>query len=376
MEPERLRADTAEKDLAELRQATHGWLSAGHALKLQAAGEARKSGYAEGYAEGRAELQAARASFSEQLLRSRREVAAARAETVELVAAAAAAGTAALSKSRDFWRAEGRAEGVAAAAAERAAAAAAADGGGLREAFSAYVVSAHEQKLSAVAAEREAAGEVARDLSEELASANEMLATLLKVRLRFLRPCVSFSFVSREGCEALKSALKARFPVLVPEPMCGASEAMPPRTSGFATYPRVRVPAVSTAPQEHRKRSALLEQVQGDDIPRSQSERSRHLSRISCVLFNNTILQDAINIWYRFFDRCQPLEPSALPEAGSSLSSPFLGGPHSPSRFCSIPMYRSPQPPNVLGRGCAFSERSFRAGARIGDGDETRLGAG
>ena len=178
VEPERLRADSAEKSLAELRQATHGWLSAGHALKLQAAEEARKGGFAEGYAEGRAEL-------SEKLLRSRREVAAARAETVELVAAAGAAGAAALAKSRDVWRAEGRAEGVAAEKAAAEKAAAAADGGdGLREAFSAYVVSAHEQRLSAVAAEREAGGKVARSLSRELASANEMLATLLKVRWR------------------------------------------------------------------------------------------------------------------------------------------------------------------------------------------------
>lgn len=178
MEPERLRADTAERELAELRRATHGWLSAGHTLKLRAAEEARKSGHADGYAEGRAELQAARAKFSEQLLRSRREVAAARSETVELVAAAGAAGAAALSKSRDVWRAEGRAEGVAAVTTEQAVA----DDGGVRAAFSAYVVSAHEQKLSALAAEREVAGEVARDLSEELANANEMLATLLKVR--------------------------------------------------------------------------------------------------------------------------------------------------------------------------------------------------
>lgn len=181
VEPEKLRADTAEKNLDELRQATLGWLSAGHTLKLQAAEEARRSGFAEGYAEGRAELQATRAEFSEQLLRSRREVAAARAETVELVAAAGAAGAAALSKSRGVWRAEGRAEGVAAAAAEQAAAGGGA-GDGLRETFLAYVVSAHEQKLSAVAAEREAAGEAARDLSRELASANDMLATLLKVR--------------------------------------------------------------------------------------------------------------------------------------------------------------------------------------------------
>eukprot|EP00903_Cladosiphon_okamuranus_P016183 g14934.t1 len=181
VEPERLRADAAEENLAELRQATHGWLSAGHALKLQAAEEARKSGFAEGYAEGRAELQAARAEFSEQLLRSRWEVAAARAETVELVAAAGAAGAAALTKSRDAWRAEGRAEGVEAAAAEQAAEGSSA-GDGLRAAFSAYVVSAHEQKLSAVAAERRASEEAARDLSRELASANEMLAALLKER--------------------------------------------------------------------------------------------------------------------------------------------------------------------------------------------------
>lgn len=212
MEPERFRADTAERDLAELRQATHGWLAAGHALKLQAAEEARKSGYAEGYAEGRAELRAARAAFSEQLLRSRREVAAARAETVELVAAAGAAGAAALSKSRDVWRAQGRAEGIAAVAGERAVtAAAAADDDGLREVFSAYVVSAHEQKLSAVAAERQAAEEVARDLSGELASANEMLVTLLKVRrLRFsLRPCVRaclFCFSGKAASEALAEA--------------------------------------------------------------------------------------------------------------------------------------------------------------------------
>lgn len=235
-EPERLRADKAEEDLAELREATHGWLSAGHALKLRAAEEARESGYAVGYAEGRAELLAERAASSEQLLRSRREVAAARAETVELVAAAGAAGAAALSKSRDVWRAEGRAEGLVAAAEQ----AAGADDGGVREAFSAYVVSAHEQKLSAVAKEREAAGEIARALSRELASANEMLATLLKVRrdpVAFSTPaphacvracvrlCVRVCFVFRgekaaidrsiKGRdETLAAALKARSPVV------------------------------------------------------------------------------------------------------------------------------------------------------------------
>lgn len=145
--------------------------------------EARKSGHADGYADARAELQAARASFSEQLAHSRQEVAAARSEAVDLVAAAGTAGAAALAKSRDVWRAKGRAEGVAAAAvaAGQAGAGAGADAAEVREAFAAYVVSAHEQKLSAVAAERETSREVARGLSRELADSNEMLATLLKV---------------------------------------------------------------------------------------------------------------------------------------------------------------------------------------------------
>lgn len=188
VEPQRLRADAAENDLSELRQATHGWLSAAHALKLEAVAEARESGHADGYAEGRAELQAARASFSEQLAHSRREVAVARSEAFDLVAAAGSAGTAALVKSRDFWRAYGRAEGIAAAAgaagqagAPVAVAVAVSDTAEVREAFAAYAVSAHEQKLSAVAAEREASQEVARGLSRELAESNEMLATLLKV---------------------------------------------------------------------------------------------------------------------------------------------------------------------------------------------------
>lgn len=190
VEPQKTRADAAENDLSELRQATHGWLAAAHALKLEAVAEARKSGHADGYADGRAELQAARASFSEQLAQSRQEVAAARSEAVDLVAAAGAAGAAALAKSRDVWRASGRAEGIAAAAATVAGQAGAGAVAGaeedaaaeMREAFAAYVVSAHEQKLSAVALEREASQKVERRLSRELADANTMLATSLKVR--------------------------------------------------------------------------------------------------------------------------------------------------------------------------------------------------
>lgn len=114
----------------------------------------------------------------------REELVVARAETADMVAAAGAAGAAALAKSRDVWRAEGRAEGHAAAAiAEKnrmveEGRGANDDGGEVREVFAAYVVSAHEQKLAAVAA----AGERARELSEELERARAALATLSEVR--------------------------------------------------------------------------------------------------------------------------------------------------------------------------------------------------
>ncbi|CAM9455544.1 unnamed protein product [Ectocarpus sp. 12 AP-2014] len=86
------------------------------------------------------------------------------------------AGAAALLKSRDVWRAEGR------AAAEQEPLAGEDVAAEVREAFAAYVVSAHEQRLAAVVRERERAGEAARELSRELARANEMLAALSKER--------------------------------------------------------------------------------------------------------------------------------------------------------------------------------------------------
>ncbi|CAM9455615.1 unnamed protein product, partial [Ectocarpus sp. 12 AP-2014] len=48
VQPQKFRADAAERDLSELRQAAHGWLSAAHALKLEAVAEARENGFAEG----------------------------------------------------------------------------------------------------------------------------------------------------------------------------------------------------------------------------------------------------------------------------------------------------------------------------------------
>lgn len=248
MEPEKRRADAAEAGLSELRQAAHGWLSTAHTLKLEAAAEARASGFSEGRVRGRSEgsgeaeaemlslrteLGAAREAFAAQLtlarkerLALREEVLEARTEACDMVAAAGAAGAAALTKSREVWVAEGRVEGYAGGMAEglaegRAAGraegmmegralgrgdtnkelavrvrnaergpapAAAAEEDAmqaeveLREAFAAYVVSAHEQKLRMMATEKEASRAVARGLSEELVGAREVLATLLKVR--------------------------------------------------------------------------------------------------------------------------------------------------------------------------------------------------
>lgn len=247
VEPEKRRADAAEAGLSELRQAAHGWLSTAHTLKLEAAAEARASGFAEGRVRGRSEgageaeaemlslrseLGAAREAFAAQLtlarkerLALREEVLEARTEACDIVAAAGAAGAAALAKSREVWVAEGRVEGYAGGMAEGlaegraagraegmvegralgrgdankelavrvseaergpAAAAAEEDAVGaeveLREAFATYVVNAHEQKLRMMATEKEASRAVARGLSEELVAAREVLATLLKVR--------------------------------------------------------------------------------------------------------------------------------------------------------------------------------------------------
>eukprot|EP00904_Undaria_pinnatifida_P007104 jgi/Undpi1/3523/HiC_scaffold_16.g06895.m1 len=143
VEPQRKRADAAETELSELRQATHNWLAAAHALKLEAAAEAHAKGYLDGHAQGRAEaeleaeaekntlrteLHTAREALSGQLSQARRErlalveeVATARSEAVEMVAAVGAAGTAALTKSRTAWLAEGRAEGFAAGLAHKTA---------------------------------------------------------------------------------------------------------------------------------------------------------------------------------------------------------------------------------------------------------------
>lgn len=243
VEPQRRRADAAEAGLSELRQAAHGWLSAAQVIKLEASAEARAKGYSEGRARGRsegeleadakmrslrAEVHQAREAFLDLLARSQRErlslreeAVEARNEAVEMVAAVGAAGAAALAKSRDVWVAQGRAEGFASGLAEglaegsavgreegraqgradagielgarvrgaeerEAAAVAAASEAGeaevkLREAFAAYVVNAHEQKLRVAGTAKEESWQVTRGLSEELASAREMLAELLKV---------------------------------------------------------------------------------------------------------------------------------------------------------------------------------------------------
>lgn len=244
VEPERQRADASESKLSELRQAAHGWLATAHALKLEAAAEARVNGYTEGRERGRSEgkvaveaetrslqmeLHEAREVFSELLLRShgerlslKEEVVAARGETVGVLAAAGAAATVALTKSREASLAKGRAEGfeagrlqglaegVASGRAEglalgradaevelsertraaeegkvtalTAAAEGEKAGAVVREAFAAYVVHAHEQRLTAVATEKEASRQVVGGLSEELANSQEALAKLLKVR--------------------------------------------------------------------------------------------------------------------------------------------------------------------------------------------------
>ncbi|CAN0488102.1 unnamed protein product, partial [Ectocarpus sp. 12 AP-2014] len=144
VQPQKFRADAAERDLSELRQAAHGWLSAAHALKLKAVAEARENGFAEG-----------RRDLLEQLERSHRErlalreeVLVARTEAIDAIAAMGEAGAAALVKSRDVWRAEGR------AAAEQELLAGEDVAAEVRDAFAAYVVSAHEQRLAAVARER------------------------------------------------------------------------------------------------------------------------------------------------------------------------------------------------------------------------------
>lgn len=135
--------------------------------------EARESGFAE----GRGDLLEHLERSHRERLALREEVLAARTEAVDAIAAMGEAGAAALVKSRDFWRAEGH------AAAEQQLLLARDDVElEVREAFAAYVVSAHEQRLAAVARERERAGEAARELSRELARANEMLAALSKVR--------------------------------------------------------------------------------------------------------------------------------------------------------------------------------------------------
>lgn len=183
----------------------------------------------------RKQLHAAREAFSEQFSRAgrerlalREEIVEARNEAVDMVAASAAAGAEALIKSRSLWKAEGRAEGfseglekgfqegflsqgypqaegpsrgemaegivslsspeagrVPVEEERRATIAnqeeAFASNVMLRETFAAYVVSAHEQQLRVVEAERRVSAEAQRGLSEELAKAHEMLAKLLTV---------------------------------------------------------------------------------------------------------------------------------------------------------------------------------------------------
>lgn len=267
VEPEKQRADSAETALSELRRSAHSWLATAHAVKLEAAAEARAEGYLQGTADGRSEatadslkrelslrteMEELRGDFAKHRAQSREKslaltiaVSEARQDAYTMVAAAADAGAAALAAARGPWMAEGRAEGLAEGVAQgraegliegraegylegfaagraeglsegraegveigRKSAVAAVeistvtkmevDGAGgdgaaatpeedagreLREAFAAYVVSAHDQKLRFAQKEKAAAEETARGLEEELTAAREVLAQVLEVRI-------------------------------------------------------------------------------------------------------------------------------------------------------------------------------------------------
>ena len=140
VEPQRRRANAAETDLSELRQATHRWLALAHVLKLEAAADARASSYAEGRTHGREEAslksEAEKLLLREELVKTKQvlleqssrsrlerqalqeEVVEARHEAVEMLREAGAAGMIALNKSREVWMAKGRAEGFDAGLAE------------------------------------------------------------------------------------------------------------------------------------------------------------------------------------------------------------------------------------------------------------------
>lgn len=135
VEPERQRADKAEAGLSELRRSAHAWLATAHAVKLEAAAQARADGYLQGCDDGRAdaeadalrlelslrtELDELRGDFALHRARSRETslaltmaVSEATREAYEMVSAAAEAGAATLVASRDGWKSEGRSEGLA-----------------------------------------------------------------------------------------------------------------------------------------------------------------------------------------------------------------------------------------------------------------------
>lgn len=216
VEPQRRRADAAEAGLAELRTAANGWLAAAHTSQLDAAAEARATGYMQGHAEGQSDGEADKRSLKTELNKLQEEFSAYRAESREerlvlreavadatqeaysTVAAAATAGATAMEVSRDMWKKQGKMEGEkegfeagrAAAeaefrprleAVEAARAAAAFAETELREAFAAYVIRAHERKLELVAAERAGTQEMVQGLAEELAKARGVLIEMLKV---------------------------------------------------------------------------------------------------------------------------------------------------------------------------------------------------
>lgn len=212
VEPQRKRADAAEAELTELREAAQGWLSTAHASRMEAAAEARATGYLQGRSEASAEANAENLSLRSELkethdtladhrARSREErlvlreaVAEARADAYTLVSKAGTAGTAAIEASRDDWRAqgytEGFAQGQAHAEAELTPRLIAAESSGkttraeetqLRDAFAAYVISAHEQRLKIIATERAASKERVEYLAEELAGTRSALARMLQV---------------------------------------------------------------------------------------------------------------------------------------------------------------------------------------------------
>ncbi|CAN0179824.1 unnamed protein product [Laminaria digitata] len=147
----------------------------------------------------------------------------ARSEAVDTVAAIGAAGAKALTKSRKASLAEGRAEGFAAGLAQKTAER---SGVRLREAFAAYVVSAHEQKLRVVAKEKVSSADMARGLSSELASAREMLAGLLQERIAEMqdRRDSALSEIAAAAAAAPDAKLPLNLPGLAPWPGTAAAD--------------------------------------------------------------------------------------------------------------------------------------------------------